>query len=109
MDDVLNAATKLGGALAGSDRFAALKAAEQAVEADETAQQLTTDLHAQSRKIADLEANLKPVEVADKREMQRIQQAVASNDALKQFAAAQADWAELMTKVNEAIQAELRS
>jgi len=107
MADIVDLAIQLGQALSGSDRFKRLKAEEKAVREDEAAKQLTKDLQTQGEKIAQLEANLQPVEVVDKQEMQRIQTEVASNEALKQFSAAHADWAELMNKVHDAIQEQL--
>jgi len=108
MDEILELARQLGAKIATHERFKEFKEAQKAVEEDEEAQRLTEQLKVQSEKIQQLERDLQPVEPEDKRELKRIQDAIASNAVLKRFARAQADYAELMARVNEAIQSALR-
>jgi cell fate (sporulation/competence/biofilm development) regulator YlbF (YheA/YmcA/DUF963 family) len=107
MDEILELASKLGKAIAASERFQALRRAEEAIEKDEKAQQLTEALHKQSEKIRNLETKMEPVFPDDKRELARIQEEIAGHQPLKAFARAQADYAEMMARVNGAIRAEL--
>jgi len=107
MDDILDLASQLGKAIAASPQFQALRRAGEAVEKDAKARELTEALRKQSEKIRTLEAKMEPVFPEDKRELARIQEEIASCPSLKDFARAQADYAEMMSKVNGRIGAEL--
>ena len=61
----------------------------------------------QSRKVHELEKNLKPVEVEDKKRLQQLKEEVASNQSIQHFLKVQTDYVELMTKANKRIVAEL--
>jgi len=108
MEEIVEIAKKLGQAIASNQRFKNLKEAEKAVENDDEAQKLTDELDKQSRKIRDLEVEMRPVEPEDKRKLQQLQSDIAANESLRTFAKAQADYAEIMSKVNQAIQEALR-
>ncbi|ODS30412.1 MAG: hypothetical protein SCARUB_04485, partial [Candidatus Scalindua rubra] len=71
------------------------------------AKEISEELEKQSQKIHELEKNLKPVEVEDKRKLQQLKEKVASNQSIQKFLKAQTDYVQLMTKVNENIEAEL--
>lgn len=107
MDEILKAAQNLGDLIAESDRFVALRRAEKVVEDDPDTKELLKKADAQSEKIAELERSLKPVEPADKEEMQRLTDAMHGNEKLGALARAQADYLELMNKVNDAIRGRL--
>ena len=107
MDEILKAAQNLGDRIAESDRFMALRRAGEAAEDDDAAKDLLKKADAQSEKIAELERSLKPVEPADKEEMQRLTDALHGNEKLGALARAQADYLELMNKVNDAIRGRL--
>ena len=73
------------------------------VEADEQAIKLIEDYQRQMQKIAELEGSAKPIEPEDKHKLTELQQKMASNETLKSWMKAQADFSELMGKVNKAI------
>jgi len=108
MEKVLNLAEKLGEAIAMSDRFKALRTTEENVAKDEAATKAQEDLEKQLTKIGELEGSGKPVEVADKRELDRLQEKIRSYPSLQALVKAQADYFEMMNKVNETIVNRLR-
>ncbi len=108
MERVFALAEKLGQALAGHERFKALRAAEERVRKDEATMKAQEALENQLTRISELERNGKPVEVADKREVERLQDAVRSQPALQELAKAQADYFEMMHQVNRRIVDRLR-
>jgi len=107
VDEILNLAGSLGELISRHERFVKLRAAEDAVNADEETRNLVRSMENQRRKIAELEVNQQPVEPEDKRELQRLTDVVHANAKLQQLAKAQADYMELMNKVNEAIRTKL--
>jgi len=107
MDEIVALASRLGELLARHERYLRLRSAEEAVEQDPQARGLLDRLEEQRRKVASLEAQARPVEPEDKRELQRLADAVHSNQKLQELARAQADYMEMMHKVNHAIRARL--
>ena len=107
MDEILDLASNLGGLISQHERFKKLRAAEDAVNADEETHNLVRALDEQRAKIAELEASQKPIEPEDKRELQRRTEAVHASPKLQELARAQADYMELMNRVNEAIREKL--
>ncbi len=103
MKEVLELASKFGAAIANHNRYKSFKKAEEELQKDSVAKEISEDLEKQSKKIQDLEKNLKPIEVEDKRKLQQLQQKVASNQSIQNFLKAQTDYVELMTKINERI------
>jgi len=71
--------------------------------ADPEAKQIQDDLEKQLQRIRKLEQEMKPIEVADKRELSRLQELAARNPGLKDLLRAQADYFEMMNKVNNTI------
>ena len=104
MQDVLDIARKMGEAIAQSDAFARLRAAEERIKQDESAMKASDDFNAMALKMARLEEENKPIEVADKHEFKRLQEAVLEDRVLQDHLAAQADYVDMMRQVNEAIQ-----
>ena len=109
MQEIIELAEKLGTAIAASPRYAALTEARNKLRAVPQASHLLRDFQEQAHKIARLEAETKPVEVADKHRLEALQQEIAGNDALKELMRVQADFSELMTRVNHAMAAPLSS
>ena len=107
MQEIIELASRLGALMAGHERYRRLRAAESAVQADAEARGLLARLESRRRKIADLEAQVKPVEPEDKRELQRLTDAVHSDVKLQNLARVQADYMEMMNKVNSAIRGKL--
>jgi len=108
MENVLALAEKLGSAIAQHERFATLRALEKNVSDDKTASDIQSALEKQLLKISELERAGKPVEVADKHELERLQNAFRENEALRDLVKAQADYLEMMNKVNQTIVSRLQ-
>jgi cell fate (sporulation/competence/biofilm development) regulator YlbF (YheA/YmcA/DUF963 family) len=108
MEEILDLASKLGNAIANHNRYKSFKEAEEQLTKDSVAKEISEELEKQSKKIHELEKSLKPVEVEDKRKLQQLKQKVASNQSIQRFLRTQADYVELMTRVNKRIEAEIR-
>ena len=107
MDEIVKLADQLGKRIAESERFVNLRQAENAVENDPEAGDLLKKADAHKARLASLEAARKPIEPEDKREMQRLTEAMTNNEKLHALLRAQADYIEMMSKVNEAIRSRL--
>ncbi|KPJ56113.1 MAG: hypothetical protein AMS16_02965 [Planctomycetes bacterium DG_58] len=103
MEKVLKLAEKLGQEIRRHERYRLLREAEDKVLADPEAKQIQDDLEKQLQRIRKLEQEMKPIEVADKRELSRLQELAARNPGLKDLLRAQADYFEMMNKVNNTI------
>jgi len=104
MEKALAAAAELGKQIAQDEAFQRLRAAEAAVQSDAASQKILQEFDRQRRKIEALEGARKPVEPEDKHEMIRLSDAVHSAPKLQELVRAQADYMELMNRVNKAIQ-----
>ncbi len=102
-DKIVAEAGKLGKLIADTAASKAFLQTRQTVEADKQANKLVEDYQQQMQKIAQLENSAKPIEPEDKHKLTELQQKVASNETLKCWMKAQADFSELMAKVNKAI------
>ena len=107
MEKILELASKLGAAIAYHNRYKMFKEAEEQLKKDDKAKEISEELEKQSRKIYELEKDLKPVEVEEKKKLQQLKEKVASNQSIQKFLKVQTDYVELMTKVNKRIEAEL--
>ena len=103
MDNVLELARSLGDALKSSERFKALTEIENKVKNDKDASDALKNFTGKSAEIQRKEADLQPVEVAEKRELADLETAVRENELLRGMMQAQADYAEMINRVNEAI------
>ncbi len=107
MEEILELASKLGAAIANNNRYKMFKETEEQLKKDNVAKDISEKLEKQSKKIYELEKNLKPIEVEDKKKLQQLKEEVASNPSIQKFLKAQADYVELMKKVNERIKSKL--
>jgi cell fate (sporulation/competence/biofilm development) regulator YlbF (YheA/YmcA/DUF963 family) len=107
IQELVDRARALGEAIANHPDVRAFAAARTRVEKDAEAQQLLKAYEEQARHIRRLEAEQKPIEVADKRKLAECEQRMASNDALKELMRRQADYVALMNQVNRAMEAPL--
>lgn len=105
--DLLAKAGALGEALAAHPTVRDYHAAQKAARDDRTAQELVTTYQTQLGRIRTLEASGKPVEVADKQKLKTIEQQMSGSDVLKRLMRAQADYIDLMNRVNQAMDAPL--
>lgn len=103
MDDIIAHARELGKKIAAHPRCADFMAAARAVAADKQAQEILKAYQEQVRKIQELEMGGKPIEPPDKRKLADCESAVAGNDLLKKMIRHQADYMEMMNRINSAI------
>ena len=103
MKDILARAEELGDAIAASDRFAAVSAARGDIESDAPLQADMQALADLGRKLAELEDQTKPIEPEEKRRLRDLQNKVTFHPKIQALARAEADFAELMNRVNRAI------
>ena len=103
VDEVLEQAKRLGELIRTHPRYVMLRASDEAVRADKAATDALEAYNKAAAEIARKEVATEPVEVAEKRELQRLHNAVAANETIKAFTLAQADYAELMRRMNDTI------
>ena len=107
MQAILALAQRLGKAVADSPQAKALREARKELDKDEVISKLLGEFRAQSEKVAKLEHEKKPVEVADKHNLQDLQGRLISDETFKKFTAAQVEYVDLMRNVNETLRKEL--
>ena len=108
MDTIVELAKRLGKQLSAHERTAELKAAQKAADSDSEAGQLVKSYQEQMQRIAELEKEKKPIEVADKQKLRDLEEKISLNPALSNLTRRQVDFVEMMRKVKEAIDGELQ-
>ena len=103
MDDIIAHASELGKKIAAHPRCSEFMAAAKAVAEDLHAQQILKAYQDQVRKVQELETAGKPIEVDDKHKLADAEGQVAGNDKLKEMLKLQADYLEMMNRINQAI------
>lgn len=103
MEDIIADARALGKKIAAHPRTAKFLTAAKAVAGDKEAQEVLKAYQDQVNKIRQLEANGKPVEPDDKRKIMDCEAKLAGNDKLKEMMKHQADYLEMMHRINSAI------
>ena len=102
-DKIVSEAGKLGELISETSASRAFLVHREKLDGDKEAMGIVVDYQKQLQKITELERGGNPVEPEDKHELTALQQKVASNETLKGWMKAQADFSELMGKVNKAI------
>jgi cell fate (sporulation/competence/biofilm development) regulator YlbF (YheA/YmcA/DUF963 family) len=101
--EILDQASALGELLAEHETAKAMESALKALQADTASQQALADLNRFGASLEEKAAQGKPIEVADKRKLEELQQAVVLNPLLAGFQRAQMDYTDLLRKVDDAI------
>ena len=109
MEEIMRRAGELGRAIREHPRYKRLMEADARIRDDRSAAEVLEAYNKAVTKIARKEKSAQPVEVEEKRQVERLRQAVVGHEAIKAFMRAQADYAELMKKMNDAIYGQLRS
>ena len=107
VDEIVKLADDLGRQIAETERFQNLRKAENAAENDTETRDLMQETEQYRKRIAEKEGQHEPIEPDEKRELQRLSDAVEANDHLQTLARAQVDFLELMKRVDDAIRARL--
>ncbi len=103
MEDIIAEARALGKKIASHPRMKSFVAAARAVAEDKNAQDVLKRYQQQAQKLQMLEMEGKPIEPDDKRLLADLQGRMASNDLLKNMLRHQADYLEMMKRINDAI------
>lgn len=102
-EQIIAQARDLGKAIAAHPRCRDFLAAARAVAEDHAAQDALRAYQEHAIKIRGLEASGKPIEPDDKRKIAELERTMASNEKLKAMMKHQADYLELMHRVNAAM------
>ena len=102
-EDVMRLARELGGAIRKHERYLKLRQADDRVRADKSATDALSAYNKAAEEVGRKEQAGHPIEVEDKRRLQHLHEIVAANEAVKSFMVSQADYAELMRRMNDAI------
>ena len=108
MEELIEMARGLGKKVAGHERTALLKKAQKKVNADPDAAKLIEEFQQQAQKIRTFEQEQKPIEVEDKHKLRDLEQKIIANENLTELTRRQADFVELMRKIKDAIDNELK-
>ena len=103
MEEIIAAARDLGRKIAAHPRCADFMAAARAVAEDREAQAVLRAYQEQARRVQGLEHAGKPIEVGDKHKLAECEASVASNEKLKAMMKHQANYLEMMNRINAAI------
>ena len=104
MEEILELARRLGKRIAENSRGKAFREAQKALADNSEAQSLLKELNEVARRIQTLEDQRKPLEPEDKRKLADMQQRVAGNECLANYAKVQADYVELMQRVSASME-----
>lgn len=107
MDNILKQADLLGEAIKDSDRLKNLNELELKINSEPDTKKILDDFMNKSQEIRKKEGDLQPIEVEEKQELAALEELFRKNDTLQEFIRAQADYAELINKVNEHIYGKL--
>ena len=108
MDQLIELARRLGRQMAGHERTALLKAAQEKLQADAEANDLLKEYQQQGGRISQLEQDGKPIEPEDKHKLQAIEAKLSGNATISELTRRQADFLEMTSKVKRAIDGELQ-
>ncbi len=107
MDHIIELADRLGKAIADSEQATALRLARKSATDEPGLDETMSEYQASSQKMAQLQAENKPIEVEDKHKLQALQEKVMASEAMKKLTAAQVEYIDLMRKVGAAMQSHL--
>lgn len=103
MQTVLDQAKELGKVIAEHPRAKAYVEAAAGIRDDADARELLQSYEKHAEHVSQLEQEGKPIEVSDKRKLNDLQSKVFSNDTIKNFMRAQADYVDLMNRIHKAM------
>ncbi|MCC5827959.1 MAG: YlbF family regulator [Phycisphaeraceae bacterium] len=100
---ITKAAKELGELLKEHPAVKRLQQVTSEMSRNSDAQRLVNEMNQHIEKLAEKEMTGRPIEVAEKRKLQELQQAVTLNIAIRNFQNAQMDYLDLMRKVDDAM------
>jgi cell fate (sporulation/competence/biofilm development) regulator YlbF (YheA/YmcA/DUF963 family) len=109
MNDIVQKAEVLGKAIAASERYQAMQSAKKAIEGEPELQKDISEMNALQDKLGALQRDGKPIEPEDKKALQAVEERVTSHKKFQQMLRTEADFSELMHRVNRAIYTALKN
>lgn len=103
--EILAAAANLGALIATHPSVAAYKETMRQLELDVGAKTLLQQYEQLIEVLSMKESQMQPIEVAEKKQFEQLQQAIMLNPTLKKFATVQGEYMDFMRKVQESINA----
>lgn len=103
--EILNAAMHLGAILATHPIVASYKETIRQLDLDVGAKNLLQQYEQLIEVLSMKEAQMQPIEIAEKKQFEQLQQSIMMNATLKKFGAVQAEYMDIMKKVQETINA----
>ena len=103
IQNLLDEARKLGTLIGSQDAVKKFREVTAQIDLDVTAKGLLSEFEQLMETLAMKEATMQPIEVAEKQKYQSLQQSMAIHPLIQKLMAAQADYSDLMRKVQEAI------
>ena len=107
LNEILTAAGGLGRLIGSHPNVATYRELVRQLELDVSAQNLLGQFQQLMEALSMKEAGGQPIEIAEKRQAEQLQQSMAMHPLLKKLAAAQAEYMQVMEKVQQAINAGL--
>lgn len=104
--EILDAADKLGKLVAEHDSARKLEELLKRLESNQQAQRALTDYNRHLQTLAEKQQQGQPIEVEDKRKLEQLQQAVATDPTLRELQMVQMDYVDLLRKIDEKITGE---
>lgn len=104
-NDILQAAGSLGSLVATHPTVASYRETIRQLDLDVGAKTLLQQYEQLIETLSMKEAQMQPIEIAEKRQFEQLQQSIMMNATLKKFAQVQQDYMELMKQVQEQINA----
>jgi cell fate (sporulation/competence/biofilm development) regulator YlbF (YheA/YmcA/DUF963 family) len=102
-NDILAAAGSLGALIATHPTVQTYKETIRQLDLDVGAKTLLQQYEQLIEQLSMKEAQMQPIEVAEKKQFEQLQQAIMLNPTLKKFATVQGEYMDLMKKVQESI------
>lgn len=102
-DEIVKQARKVGELLNEHDAAKGLEKAIGALQSDTASQRAMADFNRFGAELEQKAAQGQPIEVADKKKLESLQQAVVMNPLLANFQRAQMDYVDLLRKIDDAI------
>ena len=103
MDEIIALAVELGRKINAHERCVAFTSAARDVASDRDAQQILRDYQEHADRLAQLQERQQPIEPKDKQRMAELEGRIAGHSKLKTLMRTQADYLELMNRVQSAI------
>lgn len=103
MEDIIAHARELGKKIATHPRCAEFMHAARVVAEDQEAQKILRAYQEQAARLQQLEAAGRPIEPADKHKLEESRVALAGNEKLKAMLRHQANYLEMMNRINQAM------